>query len=275
MATSFLISLREGMEAALIIGILLGVLIKLKRLDLIRTIWIGAGTALVCSLAIAIGLNLVGMQFEGRAEQIFEGVVMLMAAGILTWMIFWMHQSAGTLKRDIENKTRLAIGKSGKAVFMVAFLAIFREGVELALFLLAVGQTTSPLQTALGAAAGLAGAGLLGWMLFSSTRKLSLRNFFKVTNVLLIVFAAGLVAYSVHEFNEAGLIPPIIEHVWNINPILSDTSEAGLLLKALVGYNGNPSLTEVLAYLAYLTGISLYVFKRTPKVVQTALSAAD
>ena len=276
MLASFLLSLREGLEAALIIGIVLGVLLKLKRTNLNVTVWVGAGVAVALSAAAAIGLNLLGMEFEGRGEQIFEGSAMLLAAGVLTWMIFWMQKTAVNLKSEIEAKTQDAVyGKGRNALFALAFLAVFREGIELSLFLLAVRGASSPLQTLSGALLGLVGAVVLGWMLFASTRKLSLRGFFQVTNVLLILFAAGMVAYGVHEFNEAGIIPAVIEHVWDINPVLSESSQIGLLLKALVGYNGNPSLTEVIAYVAYLGGISAYVFARKPTLPVTAPVAAD
>lgn len=268
MLASFLLSLREGLEAALIIGIVLGVLVKLQRGDLNKQVWVGTGAAVLASVLAAILLNLLGLGFEGRAEEIFEGVAMLLAAGVLTWMIFWMHNSAGNLKNEIEAQTREAVrGKGGKALFALAFLAVFREGIELALFLLAVQQTTSPLQTLSGAVLGLAGAVVLGWFLYNSTRRLSLRGFFQVTNVLLIIFAAGLVAYGVHEFNEAGIIPAVIDPVWDINHILSDKSEVGLLLKALFGYNGNPSLTEVGAYVLYMAGIVTYVLSRKQSAV--------
>ena len=253
MLASFLLSLREGLEAALIIGIVLSVLVKLKRTDLSSVVWRGVGLAALLSLLAAIALNLLGMEFEGKGEEIFEGIAMLLAAGVLTWMIFWMQNHGGTLKNEIEEQTNQAtLGKGQKALFALAFLAVFREGIELALFLLAARLTSSPLQTITGALLGLISAGILGWVLFTSTMKLSLRNFFGATNVLLIIFAAGLVGLGIHEFNEAGLIPSVIEHVWDVNGILSDKSEMGLLLKALVGYNGNPSLTEVGAYISYL-----------------------
>jgi high-affinity iron transporter len=111
-------------------------------------------------------------------------------------------------------------------------------------------------------------------MLFRSASKLNIQSFFRVTNVLLIIFAAGLVAYGVHEFNEAGIIPSIIEHVWDINGFINEKSQFGLILKALVGYNGNPSLTEVIAYLAYLTGIITYVATRKQKAWTVSPSAA-
>ncbi len=253
MLASFLLSLREGLEAALIIGIVLGVLLKIKRTDLNNVVWRGVGLAVLLSFLAAIALNLLGMEFEGKGEEIFEGVAMLLAAGVLTWMILWMQNHGGNLKSEIEEKTNQAtLGNGQKALFALAFLAVFREGIELALFLLAARLTSSPLQTLSGALLGLLVATILGWVLFTSTMKLSLRGFFGATNILLIIFAAGLVGLGVHEFNEAGVIPSVIEHVWDFNGILSDKSEMGLLLKALVGYNGNPSLTEVGAYISYL-----------------------
>jgi len=276
MLASFLLSMREGLETALIIGIVLGVLLKLKKTNLNVTVWAGAGVAVALSAAAAIVLNLLGMEFEGRGEQIFEGSAMLVAAGVLTWMIFWMQKTAVNLKSEIEAKTQDAVYSKGRnALFFLAFLAVFREGIELSLFLLAVRGASSPLQTLSGAILGLAGAVILGWMLFTSTRRLNLRAFFRVTNVLLIVFAAGMVAYGVHEFNEAGIIPSLIEHVWDINPILNENSQVGLLLKALVGYNGNPSLTEVIAYISYLGGIAAYVFTRKQSLPVTTPVPAD
>lgn len=261
MLASFLLSLREGLEAALIIGVVLGVLLKIKRTDLNIVVWRGVGLAVLLSFFVAISLNLLGMEFEGKGEEVFEGVAMLLAAGVLTWMILWMRNHGGTLKSEIEEQTNLAtLGNGQKALFALAFLAVFREGIELALFLLAARLTSSPLQTLSGAVLGLFMATILGWVLFTSTMKLSLRGFFNATNILLIFFAAGLVGLGVHELNEAGVIPSVVEHVWDINGILSDKSEAGLLLKALVGYNGNPSLTEVAAYIAYLVILVAIVF---------------
>ena len=194
MFASFLLSLREGLEAALIIGIVLGVLVKLKRTDLNGVVWRGVGLAALLSLLAAIALNLLGMEFEGKGEEIFEGVAMLLAAGVLTWMILWMQNHGGTLKSEIEEQTNQAtLEKGQKALFALAFLAVFREGIELALFLLAARLTSSPLQTISGALLGLSGAAVLGWILFTSTMRLSLRNFFGATNILLVIFAAGLV----------------------------------------------------------------------------------
>ena len=256
MLPSYLLSLREGIEAALIVGIVLGALRQMRRTELVPAVWFGTLSAAALSLLGGILLTTFGLSFEGAAEQIFEGITMILAAALLTWMIFWMSRTARTLKSDIEaNVHRAAFGTGKRAVFFVAFIAILREGIELALFLTASVFATNTLQTLIGAILGLGTAILLGWSIFAAILRLDLRRFFQVTGFLLILFAAGLVAHGVHEFNEVGWIPAVIEHVWDVNAILDENSTFGLLLKALFGYNGNPSLTEVLAYAVYFATV--------------------
>jgi len=249
--SSYILSLREGIEAALVLGIVLGILRQMGRLDLSSSVWLGAGSAALLSLITAVLLTFFGLEMKDPAEAIFEVNTMLLAAGILTWMIFWMSQKAQHIKRDLESGVQKA-SQSGKwSLFGLAFLAVLREGVELALFLTAAAFSSSARQTILGALFGLVTAGLLGWFLFSTTVRLNLKRFFQITGILLIFFAAGLVAHSLQEFNEFGWIPAGIAHVWNLNPILNDQSPLGQVLATLFGYNGSPSLTEVLAYVIY------------------------
>ena len=256
MVASFLLSLREGIEAALIIGIILGTLRTLNRSEMTPAVWYGTLSAMLVSLITGVLLTAFGLSLEGAAEQIFEGVAMLLAASVLTWMIFWMNRQARSIKGELEAGVNRATSTGGTpALFSLAFLAVVREGIELALFLTAATFASDRQSTILGALFGLGVSIFLGWGLFTSTVRLDLRRFFQVTSFLLILFAAGLVAYGVHEFNEVGWIPPVIEHVWDVNPILDENSTVGLMLKALFGYNGNPSLTEVLAYLAYFVAI--------------------
>jgi high-affinity iron transporter len=177
MLASFLLSLCEGLEAALITGIVLGILLKIKRTDLNGVVWHGVGVAVLLSLLAAIALNLLGMEFEGKGEEVFEGVAMLLTAGVLTWVILWMQNHGDNLKSEIEKNNQATLGNGQKALFALAFLAVFREGIELALFLLAARLTSSPLQTITGTLLGLISAGILGWILFTSTMKLSLRFF--------------------------------------------------------------------------------------------------
>jgi high-affinity iron transporter len=256
MLPSYLLSLREGIEAALIIGIVLGALRQMRRTDLTSSVWIGVISASLLSVLASIFLTALGLSFEGQAEQIFEGITMLLAASVLTWMIFWMSRQSRHIKGELESGVRKAAFDGGKrGLFALAFLAVLREGIELALFLAASVFASDVQQTLIGAFLGLGTAILLGWSMFATTVRLDLRRFFRVTGFLLILFAAGLVAHGVHEFNEASVIPAVIEHVWNVNPILDENSTLGSMFNALFGYNGNPSLTEVIAYLAYFVTI--------------------
>jgi len=266
MLPTYLLSLREGLEMALIIGIVLGALTKIRRDDLTSSVWLGTLSAAGISILTAVLLTTFGMSLEDRAEQIFEGVTMLIAAGILTWMIFWMSKQARFLKGELEAGVNKAAASTGRrAAFWLAFVAVVREGVELALFITAAffagdqsQMTTNIIQTLAGTILGLGTAALLGWTLFATTVRLDLRRFFQVTGILLILFAAGLVAHGVHEFNEVGWIPAVVEHIWDVNIILDENSLVGQLLRTLFGYNGNPSLTEMIAYFAYLVVVSIF-----------------
>ena len=272
MISSLLLALREGLEAALIIGIVTGVLVRLGRPQLRPLVWGGALAAALLAAAAAAGLSWLGMELEGAAEQIFEGLAMLFAAAMLTWMIFWMHRQKN-FKSELEAKTRrTASGRGQAGLFALSFLAVFREGLELAVFLLAAQAASTPAQTMIGALLGLTAAAALGWLLFTSTRRLDVRRFFQATNILLVFFAAGLVGYGVHELNEAGWIPAVVEHLYDLTPVLAESSALGGVLKALFGYNANPSLTSALAYLGYFLALALSIpWRRAPaRLPQTA-----
>jgi high-affinity iron transporter len=240
----------------------LGILKKMNRMDRAPRVWLGVGVASAISLGGALALNLVGAEFEGAAEQAFEGFTMLAAAGVLTWMIFWMQRQGRRIQIGLEADVKMALTRGQDwALFSVAFFAVLREGLELALFLTAANFSTpeagvdAPILGWLGGVLGLVAAAIMGWLLFDTTVKLNLRRFFQLTSVLLIVFAAGLVGHAIHEFNELGWIPPIVEHLYDVNSVLPEDTTAGLFLKALFGYNGNPSLTETLGYLGYFVVI--------------------
>lgn len=266
MFASFLLALREGLEAALIIGIVLAALRKMDRTNLSASIWQGTAAAVSVSIFAGLAFTWLGAKFEGVGEKIFEGIAMVVAAGLLTWMIIWMQRQSGSLQKQLEFEVTEASRRRDNhwALFGLAFLAVGREGFELVLFLAAVQMTTDGVQTLMGAVLGLAAAVALGWVLFTSSKRMSLRNFFNVTNVLLVLFAAGLVAHGVHEFNEVGIIPSVIEHIWNLNPILDEKQALGQILTALFGYNGNPSLSEVMAYSLYLVGGWVLLKKAAP-----------
>lgn len=257
MVTGFFLSLREGLEIALVIGIVLGSLKRLQRTDLAGAVWLGVLGAAALSFLAAVGLTLIGASLEGSAEAIFEGSLMLLAAAVLTWMIFWMRKHARLLKDEIQNGVRAASRLGTASLFVLAFVTVLREGLELALLLSAAMFSSQTGTTVVGSLLGLAVAAGLGFGFFAATIRLNLNRFFQITTIVLILFAAGLVAHGVHEFNEVGIIPSLIEHVWDTNAILPESSVLGQTLTTLLGYNGNPSLSEVLAYGLYLVGVLL------------------
>jgi high-affinity iron transporter len=257
-----LVTTREGLEASLIVGIVLGYLAKTENRRYFRHIWLGTAAAVALSIITGAALFFTVGELEGRSEQIFEGIAMLSAVAVLTWMIFWMRKQAVNIKRELEAKLAHAIA-AGSAIGLasVVFFAVLREGWETALFLFAISESSTPWVTAIGAVAGLAISVTLGVGLYLGSRRLNLRQFFTVTGILLIVFAAGLLAHAVHEFQEAGILPMTVEHVWNTNGVISEDSTTGEFLTALFGYNGNPSALEVAAWAGYLA-IALTFFLR-------------
>ena len=177
------------------------------------------------------------------------------AAGVLTWMIFWMRKQAINIKGHLHAQIQSALGSgSTLGLFGLAFVAVVREGIETVLFLFAATRVAeSGVLSAVGGVLGLVIAVAIGYSIYKGTSKLNLRVFFNVTGLLLILFAAGLLAHGIHEFHEAGIIPPVIAHVWDVEQILPEQSLVGRFLTAIFGYNANPSLVEALAYTSYLS----------------------
>ena len=253
MIAAFLISFREGLEAALIIGIILGYLRKIgasrNKQGLVMA---GSLAAVLLSIGLAAALRMIGLELEGQLEEIFEGVTMLLAAGVLTWMIFWMRRQSRFMKASLDHHVRYATRTGDNwGLVTVAFISVFREGIETALFLSAAAFANDGSGTLLGASFGLMAAIIAGYLIYVSTSRINPRQFFDITSLLLLLFAAGLVAHGIHEFQEAGLLVTLKGHVWDTNAILDENSPLGQLLKSLVGYNGNPSLIEVVAYWSY------------------------
>ncbi|MFW9967642.1 MAG: FTR1 family protein [Candidatus Thorarchaeota archaeon] len=262
-----IISLREGIEAALVIAIMLSYLRKTNRDDLRRFVLGGAGVALISSVGVALLMGLVWGILEGPILATFEGLVVLIAALLLTTMILWMWKAGPNVSSDIEDSVeRKSLSQSGVGVALLSFALVMREGVELVLFSMAL-VIQDGLQVYLGVTIGLLIAAILGLGIYQGSLRISLRSFFKWTSAILILVAAGMVAYGIHELQEAGLllIGPI--EVWNINPpvlpdgsypLFHDNGLIGGLLKAMFGYNGNPSFLEVTSYVLYLLILAGY-----------------
>lgn len=200
--------LREGFEASLVVGIVLAFLDRTGRRDGFVAVWVGVAAALALSVAVGVALFAAGAELEGTSEKLFEGVVMLTAAGLLTWMIFWMRNRARTLRREIEGRTQVAL-EAGSAVglALVVFVGVAREGVETALFLFSSVEGTSPLLSTVAAVVGGVAAVGLGYLFYRGSHRLNLRTFFTATSVLLLLFAGYLLAMGLHELAEAGVLP--------------------------------------------------------------------
>jgi high-affinity iron transporter len=262
MGQSLLVTLREGLEAGLIVVIILTYLRSAGQRAYWKYALLGAAGAIAVSLLLGAIIFVAAGEFEGRVEQVFEGSAMLTAVVVLSWMIVWMKSQAVHIRGQLQAQVQsaLAVG-SALALAAIPFVAVLREGIETALFLFAAARTSTPVESTLGAGLGLAGALALSYLFYRGGRHINLRLFFNVTGVLLILFAAGLLAHGIHEFQEASLVPPVVEHVWNMNGVLSDGDGVGEWLKGIFGYNGNPSLMEVVAYPLYL-GIAFWYFLR-------------
>ena len=178
------------------------------RRDGFWAVWAGALAAVAISVAAGITLFAIGAELEGRAEAIYEGVVMLTAAGLLTWMIFWMRKQARTIKRHLESQVEHALATgSALALALVAFVGVLREGIESALFLIAAVEGSDAIVSTISATVGVAGAVVLGYLFYKGASRLDLRRFFTVTSALLLLFAGWLLARGLHELQEAGIFP--------------------------------------------------------------------
>ena len=200
--------LREGFEASLVVGIVCAFLDRTGRRDGFAAVWTGVAAALALSLAVGAALFAAGAELEGRSELVFEGAVMLAAAGLLTWMIFWMRNRARTIRKELESRTRAALDTgSVVGVALVVFVGVAREGVETALFLFSAVEGSDPAVSLAASALGAAAAVALGYLFYRGSHRLDLRTFFTATSVLLLLFAGYLLASGLHELAEAGLFP--------------------------------------------------------------------
>lgn len=256
MLSSFFIAFREGLEAFLIIGIIISYLIKTGERRYVKHVVYGAALAIVLSIGLAYIFELFLGGFEGRLEQIFEGAVMLLAVIVLTYMIFWMNRQAKSIRSDIEVSVEKAI--SGGRVFSLLFLGfivVFREGAETVLFFRAISYQVNSTELIIGGITGILSSIVLAFIFFVSTRKINLSAFFKFTGILIMLISAGLFSTAVHEFQEAGLLPVVKDNIYDISGILSRDSVAGGILRSLFGYNPSPSLLETVSYSVYIVFI--------------------
>ena len=264
MGASFLITLREGLEVSLVLAILISYLVKTGRGSETGGVWRGTGLAALLCLVMGVVIHAAVGGLNGTVEQLVEGSIAVAAAGVLTWMIFWMRTNARSLGSDLRERVDAATTVGALAV--IAFVATVREGLETVLFLLSAETgSSSGVEVVGGGLAGLAVSAVLGWAIYRGGNRLNLRRFFQVTGVLLILFAAGLVGKAFHEFREAldlhagGVIDP----VWTVESGLWAEGTFYDFMKGFFGWHRETEWIRLIAYFAYLAPV-LYLFIKKP-----------
>ena len=274
MLGNFLIGLREGLEAAIVVSILLAYLIRIDRRDQIRSVWIGVSLAVVLCLGFTGLLSLTSAELPEKAEQAFTGVISLLAVATVTWMVFWMKKAARSLAGELRNRVDDALVVGSTALITLAFIAVAREGLETAIFIWSTIQSTgSTLGPAIGAVLGLGAAVVLGYLLFKRTVTLNLSTFFRWTGVLLIVVAAGVLTYAIHEFQELGWLPGEDNIAFDISSAIPPESWYGSVLKGAINFTPVPSVLQVVAWFAYVIPITVLYFLPPQQSPETSESA--
>jgi len=266
------LALREGLEAVLVVVIILLYLKKTNQKIYYKYVYLGILLATIASIVFAIIFSIVFGGFTGILEKIFEGTTFIISGIFILTLVLWVSKEGPKMRENLEGRLEESINTQKVfSISITTFIIIIREGIELVLLTTGAASIGSLNQgnVILGSIIGLAISIIIGFLIFYSIKSINLRTFFKITNVMLILFAAGLITYGIHEFIEAGIINPIIEEVWNIKHILPEkypdgnpaTPEfleiIGALLKALFGYNANPALLEVIIYPVLLVSIGI------------------
>ena len=270
-----IIVFREVLEASLIVGILYTYLNQTNQMDSIKSLWQGVIVALVASVIGSFLFQKLAGGFQGQAEKLFEGFVMIIAAIILGTMIVWMAKNKN-IAEDLKNKAdhALASSKVNYGIFALAFISVFREGIETILFLYGVMMKEGSLSISLSLLGAVIGVGI-GILIFVQGKKVPLKTFFNVSSIILIFVAAGMLAYGVHELESAGLIPNY-GRIWDINPaklldgsypLFHDKGHIGSLFKGLFGYNGDPSLIELASWLLTISVLTTIWKKNIDKLL--------
>jgi high-affinity iron transporter len=265
MLSTFVIALREGLEAALIVGILVAYMVRTNRRELLKPLWTGVATALLASLALGAILSFTSAELTPRGEELFAGLTSFIAVGLVTWMVFWMKRAARTLRDELHGKVDSAIMGGPISLALVAFFAVAREGLETALFIYTNFKTVGAASSAtVGLVLGLALAVALGYLIYNRSVKLNLSKFFTVTGVALIIVAAGVLSYGVHEFQELGWLPGADTFIWDVTPWIAKESILGSILGGTIGFDTTTSVVQFIAWAAYLVAVLVpYLSKKS------------
>lgn len=274
MLANYLIGLREGLEAALVVSILIAYVVRTGRRELLGRIWAGVGLAVAVSVAFGALLTYGPRGLSFKAQELIGGTLSIVAVGFVTWMIFWMAKTARTLSTELRQRVDAAAEAGRWALALVAMLAVGREGLETALFLWAATQaatadTGSSWSPLLGAALGLGTAVLLGWLIYRGALKINLTKFFTWTGAFLIIVAAGVLSYGVHDLQEAGVLPGLNTLLFDVSGTIRPGTWYAAVLKGVFNFSPQTSVLEGVAWLAYV-GIAMPLFFRAVRRKQPA-----
>jgi high-affinity iron transporter len=276
MLSTFIIALREGLEAALIVGILVAYIVRTDRRHFLKPLWTGVGVALAASLGLGAVLSFTSAELTDRGEELFAGITSFIAVGLVTWMVFWMKRTARNLRNELHGKVDSALMGGPISLALVAFFAVSREGLETALFVYTNFKTVGAASSAtVGLVLGLGLAVFLGYAIYNRSVKLNLSNFFTITGVALIIIAAGVLSYGIHEFQELGYLPGADAFLWDVTPWIAKESILGSLLGGLVGFDTTTSFIQFIGWSIYLLAVLIpYLSKGksevAPKVAANA-----
>ena len=268
MLAGLLIGLREGLEASLIVGILIAYLVKIDLRSRIRNIWTGVIAATIFSFVVGVAVGVTSENLSDFAEKFFAGTMSFVAVGFVTGMIFWMRTASKGLAKELRGQIDSALISGGAfGLTVLSFAAVAREGVETAIFLWATSQNSGSLPTLVGGVTGIAISIFLGYLIYLGAVKLNLSVFFKTTGVLLMVVAAGVLTYGIHEFQELNWIPGLNSIAYDISSTLDPEGFVATIFKGLFSLRTSMSWLEVFAYFTYILIVG-YFFLRPAKVKQ-------
>lgn len=267
-----LIGLREGLEASLVVSILVAFLVRTDRRRELPKVWLGVGVAIAVSVGVTLALTLSQQALTFEAQEALGGSLSIIAVGFVTWMIFWMRRVGRTIAAELEGGLEKAIAMGSIAVVVMAALAVGREGLETAVFFFAAvqaaGDTTGPL---VGFLVGIAIAIVLAYLVYRGAVRLNLGRFFTVTGILLIFVAAGILAYGVHDLQEAGILPGLNTLAFDVSAVIPADSWYGVLLKGVFNFSPQTTVLEAVVWVLYVATV-LTLFVRRPR--RTAPAAA-
>ncbi|MFJ9584631.1 iron uptake transporter permease EfeU [Streptomyces acidicola] len=254
MFANYLIGLREGLEASLVVCILIAYLVKTDRRDALKPVWTGIGVAVALALGFGCVLEFGSQELTFEAQEMLGGSLSIIAVVLVTWMVFWMRRTARHLKSELHGKLDAALQMGTGALVATAFLAVGREGLETALFVWASVRASSdgtqgPL---IGVLLGIATAVLLGWLFYRGALRINLSKFFTWTGGMLVVVAAGVLAYGFHDLQEADFLPGLRDQAFDISHIVDPSSWYGTLLKGIFNFQPDPTVLQVTVWLLYL-----------------------